>query len=139
MEVDTNLPAGRVIRVLDRISEEQGCYPENLRMDNGPKCISNVMEEWAKLHSVELQFIQPGKPTLNSYIECFNRTHREEVFDFYIFNSLSEVRKSTEEFIREYNEERLHESMRNLTSLEFAIHAGQLPGMDEPQKSRKLA
>ena len=39
VEVDTNLPAGRVVRVLDRISEERGCYPENIRMDNGPEFI----------------------------------------------------------------------------------------------------
>ena len=124
VEVDTNLPAGRVVRVLDRISEERGCYPENLRMDNGPEFIGTVMADWAEEHGVELQFIQPGKPTQNSYVERFNRTYREEVLDFYIFNSLSEVRESTEEFIREYNEDRPHESLGNMTPIDFAAQRG---------------
>ena len=124
VEVDTNLPAGRVVRVLDRISEERGCYPENIRMDNGPEFIGNVMEGWAELHGVELQFIQPGEPTQNSFIERFNRTYREEVLDLYIFNNLSEVREHTEDFIREYNEERCHESLENMTPMDFAAQRG---------------
>jgi len=124
VEIDTNLPAGRVIRVLDRICEERGCYPENLRMDNGPEFIGAVMATWVDEHGVELQFIQPGKPTQNSYVERFNRTYREEVLDLYIFNSLSEVRDHTEVFIREYNEERPHESLGNMTPIDFAFQRG---------------
>lgn len=75
--IDTNLAAGRVVRVLDRICEERGCYPKNLRMDNGPEFIGTVMAAWADEHGVELQFIQPGKPTQNSYVERFNRTYRK--------------------------------------------------------------
>ena len=86
-------------------------------MDNGPEFIGTVMAAWAEQHGVELQFIQPGKPTQNSYLERFNRTYREEVLDFYIFNSLSEVRESTEEFILEYNEDRPHESLGNMTPI----------------------
>ncbi len=120
IEVDTNLPAGRVVRVLNRIAEERCCYPEKLRMDNGPEFVSIAMGMWAAEHGVELNFIQPGKPTQNSYIERFNRTYREEVLDLYIFDSLSEVRHCTEKFIREYNEERPHESLGDMTPIEFA-------------------
>ena len=128
VEVDTNLPAGRVTRVLDRIAEERYCYPERIRMDNGPEFISSAMAVWAETHGVELDFIQPGKPTQNSYVERFNRTYREEVLDLYIFDSLREVRRCTEIFIREYNEERPHESLGNMTPIEFAAQrAGGTP------------
>ena len=120
VEIDTNLPSGRVVRVLDRIADERGCYPEKLRMDNGPEFVGMVMAGWAEEHGVDLEFIQPGKPTQNSYIERFNRTYREEVLDLYVFNSLSEVRAVTEDFIREYNEERPHESLGNMTPIDFA-------------------
>ncbi|SFW61381.1 Integrase core domain-containing protein, partial [Desulfovibrio desulfuricans] len=79
-----------------------------------------VMAAWAESHGVNLEFIQPGKPTQNSYIERFNRTYREEVLDLYVFNSLSEVRAITEDFIREYNEERPHESLGNMSPINFA-------------------
>ena len=122
VEIDTNLPAGRVTRVLDRVAEERGGYPEKLRMDNGPEFSGTVMAAWAEARGVELEFIQPGKPTQNAYIERFNRTYREEVLDLYVFNSLSEVRAVTEGFVSEYNEQRPHESLDNMTPIDFALH-----------------
>jgi putative transposase len=128
VEVDTSLPAGRVIRVLDRIAEERGSYPEKLRMDNGPEFIGSTMAAWSEAHGVALQFIQPGKPTQNSYVERFNRTYRTEVLDLYVFNSLDEVREATEDFVREYNEERPHESLGDMPPVEFAARrAGGTP------------
>jgi putative transposase len=109
IEVDTNLPAERIIRVLNRTAAWRG-YPLKMRLDNGPELISIAMAEWAEANQVELEFIQPGKPTQNSFIERFNRTYREEVLDLYIFSRLSEVREITDEWIEQYNQEWLHES-----------------------------
>ena len=120
VEIDTSLPAGRVVRVLDRVAEECGSYLEKLRMDNGPEFLGSTMAAWSEAHGVALGFIQPGKPTQNSYVERFNRTYRTEVLDLYVFNSLAEVREATEEFIREYNEERPHESLGDMPPTEFA-------------------
>jgi putative transposase len=119
IEVDLSLPAQRIIRVLERIAAWRG-YPAKIRMDNGPELTSVKMAEWAEEHGVELEFIKPGKPTQNSYIERFNRTYREEVLDFYVFRTLSEVREITHEWITEYNEERPHYSLGNLTPAEYA-------------------
>ncbi len=124
IEVDTSLPASRVIRVLDRIAEQRG-YPAKLRMDNGPELTSVKLAEWAEVNGVELDFIQPGKPTQNSYIERFNRTYREELLDMYVFSRLSEVRELTGKWIKEYNEERPHESLGNMTPTEYL--ASKLP------------
>jgi len=118
IEVDTNLPAERVIRVLNRISAWRG-YPLKLRLDNGPELISLALAEWAEDHRVELEFIQPGKPMQNSYVERFNRTYREEVLDLYVFSRLSEVRKITDDWIEQYNQERPHEALNNLTPVEY--------------------
>jgi len=117
IEVDTNLPAVRLIRVLNRISAWRG-YPLKIRLDNGPEFISLAIAEWAEDHRVELEFIQPGKPTQNSYVERFNRTYREEVLDLYVFTRLSEVREITDKRIEQYNQERPHESLNNLTPVE---------------------
>ena len=120
IEVDLNLPAPRVIRVLDRIVAWRG-YPEKMRMDNGPEFISAVLAEWADDNNVVLDFIQPGKPTQNSYVERFNRTYRTEILDMYAFHRLSEVRELTDKWLIEYNEERPHESLDNLTPQEYLM------------------
>lgn len=65
IEIDLNLPAPRVVRVLDRIAANRG-YPVMLRMDNGPEFISLALAEWAEKHAVKLEFIQSGKPTQNA-------------------------------------------------------------------------
>jgi putative transposase len=126
IEIDLNLQARRIIRTLDRIALWRG-YPAKLRVDNGPELTSVLMAEWAEMHGVTLEFIQPGKPTQNSFIERFNRTYREEVLDMYVFKHLSEVRNTTERWIEEYNEERPHESLGNLTPREYMIVNNQLP------------
>ncbi len=118
IEIDLNLPAPRVIRVLERIIAFRG-YPSRLRMDNGPEFISVVLAEWAEGHDIELEFIQPGKPTQNSYVERFNRTYREEILNMYVFRTLTEVRELTEKWIKEYNEERPHDSLEDMTPAEY--------------------
>jgi putative transposase len=130
IEVDTSLPAVRAIRVLERLAAWRG-YPAKLRMDNGPELISVAMADWAEENGVELKFIQPGKPTQNSYVERFNRTYREEVLDFYVFSRLSEVREITDRWLKEYNEERPHEALGHLTPVEFA-HGGAVSGRATP-------
>lgn len=81
VEGGTSLPAGRVVRVLDRFAGERGHCPEKLRMDNGPEFIGSTLAAWDEAHGVNLEFSQPGKPTQNFYVERFNRTYRTEVLD----------------------------------------------------------
>ncbi|HCT9736638.1 IS3 family transposase [Morganella morganii] len=121
IEIDLNLPALRVLRVLDRIAANRG-YPAMLRMDNGPEFISLALAEWAEKHAVKLEFIQLGKPTQNTFIERFNRTYRTEILDFYLFRTLNEVREITEKWLSEYNCERPHESLNNMTPEEYRQH-----------------
>mgnify|MGYP002776329879 FL=1 len=118
IEVDLSLPAQRVIRVLERIVAWRG-LPAKLRMDNGPEFISVSLADWAEEHQIQLEFIKPGKPTQNSYVERFNRTYRTEVLDMYAFKTLNEVREITENWMREYNEERPHDSLNDLTPWEY--------------------
>lgn len=118
IEVDLNLPAARIIRVMDRIAESRG-YPRKIRLDNGPEFVSIALYEWAEAHQIRLDFIQPGKPTQNSFIERFNRTYREEVLDYYVFENLDEIRDVTHTFIEQYNGVRPHESLGDKTPEEY--------------------
>lgn len=120
INIDVSLPAQRVIRSLDNIALARG-YPVRIRLDNGPEFVAFVLAKWAKEHDVMLDFIQPGKPTQNSYVERFNRTYREEVLDFYIFSTLHEVRDITQRWLDQYNNERPHQSLNNMTPTEDAL------------------
>jgi putative transposase len=117
IDVDLNLPAERVIRKLDQIAEFRG-YPKQIRCDNGPELISHAMREWAKNHNVHLEYIKPGKPTQNSYIERLNKTYRDAVLDLFVFETLHQVRQKTAEWMDRYNERRPHLSLGDLTPVE---------------------
>jgi len=79
------------------------------------------MASWTEEHNIDLEFIQPGKPTQNSYIERFSRTYRTEVLDMCAFRNLDEVREISRNWIREYNEERPHQSLEKLTPMEYQM------------------
>jgi putative transposase len=112
IEVDTSLPSLRVIRVLERLMAERG-KPSNIRCDNGPEFISHKLEEWCNHESrrISIQFIQPGRPMQNAYIERKNGSIRRELLNAYLFYSLKEVRAMCEDWRCDYNTERPHKSL----------------------------
>lgn len=70
---------------------------------------SNAFEFWRKDNSINIKFIQPGKPMQNAYTERFNGSYRKEILDAYVFFNLDEVCNLTEQWIEEYNIRRPHE------------------------------
>lgn len=110
VEVDTSLPALRVVRVLERLIEYRG-KPEVIRVDNGPEFISDKLGLWCEERNIRLLFIQPGKPMQNGFIERKNGSIRKELLDAYLFYSLEEVREMAEQWRHDYNHERPHASL----------------------------
>lgn len=123
IEVDTSLPALRVIRALDQIALWRG-YPQRIRVDNGPEFTASAFQSWAQTHHIRLDFIQPGCPAQNAYIERFNRTYREEVLDFYLFVSLQEVRDITQTWVHTYNYVRPHDALGGSAPVAYLLAAG---------------
>lgn len=119
IEIDTSLPSLRVVRVLEQLAAWRG-LPHKLRVDNGPEFTSGTLTAWAEQRGVTLQYIQPGKPNQNAYIERFNRSYREEVLNAYLFNTLDEVRETTHWWLTDYNEQRPHDSLGCLPPAEYA-------------------
>jgi len=119
IEVDTSLPARRVIRVLERIIARRG-KPTCIRTDNGPEFISHLLQEWCESNRIRLVYIQPGKPTQNAYIERKNGTMRRGLLNAYLFYSLAEVRLMAEEWQLDYNTERPHKSLGYLSPVKYA-------------------
>ena len=119
IEVDTSLPSLRVIRALDQLIIQRG-KPAHIRTDNGPEFISHKLQEWCEQKGITLQYIQPGKPMQNAYIERKNGSIRRELLDAYLFYSLTEVRVMSQEWRIDYNTERPHKSLGYLSPLTYA-------------------
>lgn len=119
MEVDRSLPSERVVRTLRRLTAERGA-PECIRVDNGPEFLSDNFKLWCQENDIDIHFIQAGKPMQNGYIESFNGNYRRELLDAYIFRTLDQARRMTEEWKYEYNNLRPHDSLNDKTPVEFA-------------------
>ncbi len=122
IEIDTSLPSERLVRVFEQLRAERG-LPDVLRVDNGPEFLGEAFVEWCDRHGVLIDYIEPGKPNQNAFIERFNRSYRTEVLDTWLFRSLDEVRDITWAWMLEYNEERDHDSLGGLTPAEAYANA----------------
>jgi len=114
IEIDFSLPSERVIRALEQIIEWRG-KPLAIRCDNGPENISGIIQAWAQQAGITLQYIQPGKPQQNAYIERFNRTVRYEWLSQYYWNDLDEVRDFATKWVWHYNHERPNMALGGFT------------------------
>ena len=120
VEIDTSITGKRLIRVFERLRLDRG-LPDVLRVDNGPEFLSGEFVTWAEANGMMIQYIQPGEPNQNAYIERFNRTYRNELLDLYLFRNLAEVREATYWWMIEHNEQRPHDSLEDLTPAEYML------------------
>ncbi len=110
IEVATSLPGARVVQVLDRLIAERG-IPQAIVLDNGPELTSRVVDQWAYQQQVRLQFIDPGKPIQNAFIESFNRRLRDECLNVHWFTSLADAQLLIEAWRLDYNQCRPHSAL----------------------------
>jgi putative transposase len=118
IEVGFSLTSRRVLALLEELVALHGA-PSALRMDNGPEFLALRLTDWAEQRGIALDFIQPGRPAQNAFIERFNQTYRTEVLDAYVFRALAEVRATTAPWLRRYNTERPHDSLGRVPPLTF--------------------
>jgi putative transposase len=120
IEVDTSLPAVRVIRELNELVEVRGASL-SIRLDNGPEFIAHALTQWAQSKGITLQHIQPYKPTPNAYVERINKTSLTEVIGCYVFDRLKEVRDMTADWLHGYNHQRPHEALGRIPPVEYRV------------------
>jgi putative transposase len=94
IEIDASITSRRLVGVFEQIKAERR-LPQVLRTDSGLELLGVAFVRSAKAQSLLIQYIQPGKPNQNAYIERLNRTYREEVLDLYLFANLEQVREIT--------------------------------------------
>jgi putative transposase len=119
IEVDTSITGSRVKAVLERLADTRG-LPKSITVDHGPEFEGQALDAWAYEHAVQLSFIRPGKPNENAYIESFNGKFRDECLNEHWFVTMAQARRIIEAWRIEYNTERTHSSLGDLTPQEFA-------------------
>lgn len=122
IEVDTSLPGERVAKVLERLVFLRG-KPIAIVVDNGPEFTGKALDTWAFQNGIKLDYIRPGKPVENAFVESFNGKFRDECLNGYWFQTLAEAQVRIEVWREDYNRCRPHSSLGDLTPEEFAAKA----------------
>jgi putative transposase len=118
LEVGLRMSGETVGQVLDRVLAGVS-GPRSITVDHGTEFQSRALEEWAYRRGVQLDFIRPGKPVENAFIESFNGRLRDECLNVHQFASLAEAQTIIETWRRDYNQRRPHSSLGHLTPNEF--------------------
>lgn len=118
VEADYSHSGHSVVRALEQIISCKG-KPLEIRCDNGPEFLSNKLVEFCNKENIMIKYIQPGKPTQNAFIERFNRSYREDVLDAYLFESLSQLRELSINWMDQYNQLHPHQSLNNMSPLKY--------------------
>ena len=98
--------------------------PQSITVDNGGEFVSRAMDAWAYAHDVRLDFIRPGKPVENAFIESFNGRLRDECLNSHVFNTLGEAQAILNAWRDDYNRVRPHSALADLTPAEAAARWG---------------
>jgi putative transposase len=114
-----SIPSVRLIELLEQSIERYG-KPRYIRSDNGPEFIAKQFQKWMHDNGIGWSKIEKGKPQQNCHVERFNKTVREDLFDANLFFSIDHANEMAVSFQNEYNNERPHESLNNLTPIEYA-------------------
>ena len=117
IEVDLSLPSARVIRALGQIIEWRG-KPKVIGCDNGPEYVSGTLLAWAQRHDIRIDYIQPGKPQQNAYVERYNRTVRYAWLVQTLFDTIEQVQDKATRWLWSYNHERPYMALGGITPMQ---------------------
>ena len=122
LEPAFSLSGAKVAECLDRVAHGRG-LPKSITVDNGTEFYSRAMDAWAYRNQVQLDFIRPGKPVENGFIESFNGRLRDECLNVNLFWSIEDAKEKLARWWEDYNTHRPHGSLANLPPAEFAARA----------------
>ena len=118
LEVAQSMSGAAVAEALDRAIQRHG-KPRSITVDNGTEFTCRVLDEWAPRRGVLLDFIHPGRPVENGFVESFNGKLRDECLNVHQFLSLTDARSKIEAWRVDYNLHRPHSALGNRTPAEY--------------------
>jgi putative transposase len=105
---------GEVAATLSRVLQQRRA-PQAITVDNGGEFVSRAMDAWAYAHDVRLDFIRPGKPVENAYIERFNGKLRDECLNSHVLASIAEAQVVLDAWREDDNAVRPHSALQDRT------------------------
>lgn len=137
VRVGRSLPAAQVIDALEALLLVRG-RPTTIVCDNGPEFVSLALDQWASQHGVALDFIRPGRPVENCFIESFNGRLRDECLNQHHFTTLAEAIDRIDAWRQEYNTARPHRGLGLRTPAEYAQLFTPEEGHSSPRHSEAM-
>ena len=116
---DTSLSGARLTRELDDLISRR-TKPKTIVSDNGTEMTSMAILKWCQQTHIDWHYIAPGKPMQNGFVESFNGSFRDECLNETLFSSLAQARAAIATWKEDYNRNRPHSSLGNITPNEFA-------------------
>jgi len=117
--VDRAIKGEHVVEVMEQLKTRYNRKAERIQVDNGSEFISKALDKWAYENELTLDFLRPGKPTDNPFIESINGIFRDECLNTHWFLTLKDAQEKIESWRYDYNTFRPHSSIENLTPNEF--------------------
>ena len=118
-----------MVRALERLTAVPGS-PALVRVGNGTEMTSNVIADWCRFSPSGIEFIDPGSPWQNPFVQSFNGKSHEELLAVEQFHTLPETKIMAENYRKHYNQYRPNSSLGYRTPNEFTLHwANNNPGL----------
>lgn len=118
IDVEHAFPSKAVTLVLDRVIATRG-KPNLIRLDNGTEFTANHFDAWAFTRGIQLDFIAPGKPMQNGFIESFNGRFRDECLNAEWFYTLGQARERISAWRIDYNRNRPHSALEDMAPEQY--------------------
>ena len=122
LEVAQGMSGAAVAAALEQAIARHG-KPKTITVDHGTEFTSRALDEWAYRRGVALDFIRPGKPAENGFIESFNGKLRDECLNANQFLSLEDARRKIEAWRVDYNLRRPHSALGHRSPAEYLERA----------------
>jgi putative transposase len=107
-----------VTAVLSDLVLRQG-QPGTIQCDQGTEFTSMAVDHWASQNAVRMDFSRPGKPGDNAANEAFNGSVRRECLSQHYLLDVEEAQRVLEIWRQDYNNERPHGSLAQLSPASF--------------------
>ena len=124
--LDNRCRAKEWIAALRRALEARGITDKDkakkltVRSDNGAQPCSKAFVEYLGTAGVTGEYTGYNAPDDNAYVERIMRTIKEEEIWPNLYDTFSEARAAIDEYVRYYNEERIHSALDYQTPKEIA-------------------
>lgn len=117
---DRRMTGAKVAAILEQTLSSGRVQPESITTDNGSEFASKSLDGWTMKRGIKLDFIRPGKPVENGFVESFHGRLRDECLNAEIFFSLEDAQRKLNHWRDDYNQHRPHSALADRTPQAFA-------------------